>query len=83
MTSDTSPTLALTQFPCPVCASRGTPGRIGNRRSKCRACNAFARRVERATLRELARRHEPEVSRIRGELEADIYHTYLTTLEES
>lgn len=59
-------------LPCPD-PGHGEPSRIGNRRSSCRTCNSFARRLERAVTAAL-RHRQPETYRaVRAEEERALY----------
>lgn len=61
------------EYPCPSCAARGEPGRIGSQRTSCRLCNRWAQGVIRAT-HSMLRLYEPEVfAALREQAELETY----------
>ena len=68
------------EYPCPACAERGEPGRIGSHRTACRMCNRWAQGVIRAT-HSMLRLYEPEVFQaLREQAELE---TYLRVTKEA
>ena len=61
------------EMPCPECRISGRGGRIGNRRSACGTCNAFAQRVMRMTRTLMKERHAQEYEALRQEAEQTLY----------
>jgi len=61
------------EYPCPACAERGEPGRIGSQRTQCKLCNRWAQGVIRAT-HSMLRLYEPEVFQaLREQAELETY----------
>lgn len=60
---------------CPECVSTGTFGhaRIGNARSSCPTCNAFAQQVIRWAGRKLRDQYPDDYARLRKEVEPVVY----------
>lgn len=72
-------TEATNPHPCPECKSSGHGfSRIGNRRAKCRTCNAFARRLERSLNTAIRKTIDPEViEELRAQLEGELYEALM------
>lgn len=72
-------------MPCFECTSRGIArmSKIGNRRSECSSCNAFAQRVRRRTLA-LLRESQPEAYvALRAQVEIDTYAEMMKAREDA
>lgn len=60
--------------PCPTCEEEGRGrSRIGNKRSACKTCNAFARRLEREVSKALRVAVPEAYEHLREETEARLY----------
>lgn len=69
----------LEPLACPECVSTGTFGfaRIGNARSSCATCNAFAQQVLRRTSSRLKDEYPEDYARLRKEVEPVVYKRIL------
>lgn len=69
-------------YPCPACAERGEPGRIGSHRTACKLCNRWAQGVIRAT-HSMLRLYEPEVfAALREQAELETYQRVTKEAED-
>lgn len=64
------------ELPCPD-PEHGETSRIGNRRSSCKTCNVFARRLERAVSAALREEDPERYRRVRERVEREQYKTLL------
>jgi hypothetical protein len=71
-------------LPCPECRQRGVGGnaRIGSRRSLCGTCNRFNQAVSRTARSLLADKHPDEYSRIRLQVECELYPQVIESFVE-
>lgn len=60
---------------CPQCYDEGVSGslRIGNRRSSCATCNAFAQAVRRRLVTRLVQEHAELAERMKLDIEAALH----------